>query len=46
MPDIISMGELQKILANLLMEGIPIRDLATILETAADYAGTIKAPTY
>ena len=41
-PDIISMGELQKILANLLMEGVPIRDLATILETAADYAGTIK----
>jgi len=41
-PDIVSIGDLQKILSNLLMERIPIRDLATILETAADYSGTIK----
>jgi flagellar biosynthesis protein FlhA len=41
-PDIISIGDLQKVLSNLLMERIPIRDLTTILETVADYAGTIK----
>jgi flagellar biosynthesis protein FlhA len=41
-PSVISKGELQKILCNLLSEGIPIRDLETIIETAAEYAPTIK----
>jgi flagellar biosynthesis protein FlhA len=41
-PTIISIGDLQKVLSNLLMEQIPIKDLTTILETLADYAGTTK----
>ncbi|MBU1706501.1 flagellar biosynthesis protein FlhA, partial [bacterium] len=32
----------QKVLQNLLREGLPIRDLPTILETLADYAPTTK----
>ncbi len=35
-PAIISYALLEKILRNLLMEGIPIRDLGTILETLVD----------
>jgi len=34
----ITVGEIQKVLANLLHEGISIRDLVTILETLADYS--------
>lgn len=41
-PAIISLSELHKILANLLYEQIPIKDLQTILETAAEYAPTVK----
>lgn len=41
-PGIISLGDLQKVLANLLLEQIPIRDLVTILETVGDYAATVK----
>ncbi|MGB4569358.1 MAG: flagellar biosynthesis protein FlhA [Tepidanaerobacteraceae bacterium] len=37
-PKIISIGELQKVLSNLLKENVPIRDLVTILETLGDYA--------
>lgn len=37
-PKIMGIGEIQKVLANLLKEGISIRDLVTILETLADYA--------
>ncbi|TZE83337.1 flagellar biosynthesis protein FlhA [Calorimonas adulescens] len=35
-PKVISLGELQKILSNLLREGLSIRDLATILEAISD----------
>ena len=35
-PNIISYSMLEKILRNLLKEGVPIKDLGTILETAAD----------
>lgn len=35
-PDILSLGEVLKVLQNLLRERIPIRDLVTILETLAD----------
>lgn len=35
-PGIISYAALEKILRNLLREGIPIKDLGTIVETAAD----------
>ena len=35
-PAIIPYSKLEKLLRNLLMEGVPIKDLATIVETAAD----------
>lgn len=35
-PNIVSYATLEKILRSLLQEGVPIKDLATILETAAD----------
>lgn len=41
-PKVISVGYLQKVLANLLKEGIPIRDLETILETLGDHANVLK----
>lgn len=39
-PKMLSVGEVQKVLQNLLMEGISIRDSITIFETLADYAPT------
>ena len=36
-PKLMNYGEIQKVLSNLLREGISIRDLVTILETLADY---------
>ncbi len=39
-PQLITMGNLQKILVNLVKEGIPIKDMETILETIADSQGT------
>lgn len=41
-PDILRLGEVQKVLQNLLKESIPINDLVTILETLADYGNTTK----
>ena len=41
-PKQLGLGEVQKVLQNLLKEGISIRDLLTILETLADYAGTTR----
>ncbi len=41
-PKVISVGYLQKVLANLLKEGIPIRDLETILETLGDHTNVLK----
>ena len=41
-PDLMSLGEIQKVLQNLLWEGIPIKNLVTILETLADYAVKTK----
>ena len=37
-PKMIGLGEVQKVLQNLLAEGISIRDLLTIFETLADHA--------
>lgn len=37
-PNLVSVGEVQKVLQNLLREGIPIRDLVTIMENVADAA--------
>ncbi len=39
-PKLLSIGDIQKVLQNLLREGISIRDLLTILETLADHAVT------
>lgn len=41
-PGILSIGEVQKVLQNLLKEKVSIRDLVTIFETLADYAKTTK----
>jgi len=43
-PKIMSVGDIQKVLMNLLREGVSIRDLVTIFETLADYALTNKDP--
>ncbi|MGB9673628.1 MAG: flagellar biosynthesis protein FlhA [Anaerolineales bacterium] len=44
-PELISLGEFQAILRNLLKERIPIRDLAGILEVVADNAPITRNPT-
>ena len=41
-PKLLGIGEIQKVLQNLLKEGISIRDLLTICETLADYAQTTR----
>ncbi|MDR1194054.1 MAG: flagellar biosynthesis protein FlhA [Peptococcaceae bacterium] len=41
-PGVVTLTELQKILRNLLREGVPISDLETILETLADYGSVVK----
>lgn len=41
-PDLLSIGEIQKVLQNLLKEKIPIKDLVTILESLADNAKNTK----
>jgi len=45
-PDLLTMGETQKILQNLLKERVPIRDLASILEALADGARVSKDTDY
>ena len=37
-PEVISMGNMVKVLQNLLNEGVPIRDMRTILQTLVEYA--------
>lgn len=41
-PKLLGVGEIQKVLQNLLREGISIRDLPTIFETLADHAATTR----
>ncbi len=41
-PKLLGVGEVQKVLQNLLHEGISIRDLLTIFETLADHAATSR----
>jgi flagellar biosynthesis protein FlhA len=43
-PNLLSLGNVQKVLQNLLQERISIRDLLTIIETLADYAPLTKDP--
>lgn len=43
-PGMLSIGDVQKVLAKLLREKISVRDLVTILETLADNGGYTKDP--
>ncbi|MHB8636269.1 MAG: flagellar biosynthesis protein FlhA [Fimbriimonadaceae bacterium] len=43
-PNVLQLGDIQKVLQHLLRERVPIRDMVTILETMADYGARIKDP--
>ncbi|VAV85223.1 Flagellar biosynthesis protein FlhA [hydrothermal vent metagenome] len=43
-PGLMNVGGVQKVLQNLLRERVSIRDIQTILEAIADYAGMTKDP--
>ena len=43
-PKLFALGEVQKILANLLKEGISIRDMGSVIETLGDYGGITRDP--
>jgi flagellar biosynthesis protein FlhA len=44
LPDLVNLGIIQRVLQNLLREGVPIKNLPLILETIADYAAVTKNP--
>ncbi len=43
-PNLLSVGQVQRVLQNLLAEGVSIRNLVGILERVSDYAATTKNP--
>jgi flagellar biosynthesis protein FlhA len=43
-PAVVPLSAIQKVLQSLLLERIPIRDLATIVETVSDYYAATKEP--
>jgi len=43
-PSVMTVGQVRQVLSRLLREGVSIRDIGTILETLADWAGQIKHP--
>lgn len=43
-PDLLSLGEIQRVLQNLLREHVPVRNLIPILETLGDHARTTRDP--
>ena len=43
-PKTLTLGDVQKVLASLIKENVPIRDMVTILETLADYGNITKDP--
>ena len=43
-PNLLSVGQVQRVLQNLLAEGVSIRNMVGILERVADYATTTKNP--
>ena len=43
-PNLLSVGQVQRILQNLLAEGVSIRNMVGILERVSDYAATTKNP--
>ena len=44
-PKLVSLSTLQKVLQNLLIEGVHIRDMRTVIETLAEYATQTQDPT-
>lgn len=38
-PDVVSLGTILKVMQNLLAEGVPVRDLRTIIESIAEHSG-------
>jgi flagellar biosynthesis protein FlhA len=45
-PSLLPLGTIQKVLQNLLREGVSIRDILTVVETLADYAPVTKDPDF
>ncbi|WP_436796437.1 flagellar biosynthesis protein FlhA [Desulfuribacillus alkaliarsenatis] len=43
-PQVLTIGDVQKVLANLLREKVSIRNLATIFEALADYGQAVRDP--
>jgi flagellar biosynthesis protein FlhA len=43
-PNVLQIGDIQKVLQHLLRERVPIRDMVTILETMADFGSRVKDP--
>ena len=43
-PKVVSLSTLQKVLQNLLLEGVHIRDMRTIIECLSEYAGQTQDP--
>jgi flagellar biosynthesis protein FlhA len=43
-PKVVSLSTLQKVLQNLLTEGVHIRDMRTIIETLSEFGGTTQDP--
>src|SRR5450830_1809663 len=43
-PKVVSLSTLQKVLQNLLVEGVHIRDMHSIIETLAEHAGHVQDP--
>ncbi|MSR75859.1 MAG: flagellar biosynthesis protein FlhA [Planctomycetes bacterium] len=43
-PDIMNVGQIQRVLAGLLKERVPIRQLPQVLEVLADHGRTVKDP--
>lgn len=43
-PKMLPLGVLQKVLQNLLIEGVHIRDMRTIIETLAEHAARVQEP--
>ena len=44
LPDLVGLGIIQRVMQNLLREGVPVLGLPIILEGIADFAGTTKNP--
>jgi flagellar biosynthesis protein FlhA len=43
-PNVLQIGDVQKVLQHLLRERVPVRDMVTILETMADFGSRVKDP--